>query len=164
MELPSVGRQEFLGALGRLAGGVTLVTSRGQQKDCGMTATSFISVSVEPPLVLVALDRTSETAASVTNSGSFGVSLLTAEQSELSKRFAVPGQGDKFATGRWRVGLTGVPVLEDAHATLECVVYSQHPAGDHVLYLGRVIGTCLADDSLPLIYHQMAYHFPQSLE
>ena len=156
-EIASVGREEFLGALSRLAGAVTLVTSRRGDSYCGMTATSFISVAAEPPMVLISVSDDSETAAGIDATGAYGVSLLTSDQHELSRQFALPANRDKFQSGQWREGVHGVPVLESGHATIECIVDGEFRAGDHLLYLGRVVATSLGEGSSPLVYHDRQY-------
>ncbi|MBM4363418.1 MAG: flavin reductase family protein [Deltaproteobacteria bacterium] len=136
---PEVPAAEFRAALGSFAAGVTVVTSRAPDGAlAGLTATSFTSVSLDPPLCLVCVARTADAHAVLARADHFGVSLLAADQRELSARFATHG-ADKFAGVAWGPGpATGVPLLGGAIATLECRVESRVAAGDHDVLIGRI--------------------------
>lgn len=136
---PEIPPADFRAALGSFAAGVTVVTTRAPDGTlAGLTATSFTSVSLDPPLCLVCVARTADAHALLARADRFGVSLLAADQREISARFATHG-ADKFAGVAWAAGAaTGVPLLEGAIATLECRVESRVPAGDHDLLVGRI--------------------------
>jgi len=124
---------------------------------CGLTATSVTSVSLQPPLVAVSIDSRTETARGIDQTNAFGVSILEADHERIARHFATNGLRSKFAGVSVRAGLTGVPLIEDAHAAIECVVWARHVAGDHLLYLGRVVAAEARADSQPLVYHMARY-------
>jgi flavin reductase (DIM6/NTAB) family NADH-FMN oxidoreductase RutF len=127
----------FRQALSQFAAGVTVVTTRGADgRPLGLTVTAFCSVSLEPPLVLVSIDNRSE-AHDGFAAGAFAVSVLAEGQEEVSRRFATPGPS-KFEASACATGTSGLPLIPDALAHLECRVASTVPAGDHTLYLGLV--------------------------
>jgi flavin reductase (DIM6/NTAB) family NADH-FMN oxidoreductase RutF len=155
--LPSVGPQAFRSSFRRLAAGVALVTSKRHGRNCGLTATSFISVSIDPPLGLVSIDALADTASGIRETGAFGVSLLPIDQEETSRRFATSRLKTKFDGIRFREGITGVPLLEEAHACVECLLWDSHPAGDHILFIGRVVDVTVRTGTEPLVYHEGRY-------
>ncbi len=144
--------QAMRAALGRFATGVTLITCRAADgAPVGLTANSFTSLSLDPPLVLWSLRRVSTSLAAFAGAAHFAVNVLAETQVELSRRFASSQQADKFAEGHWAAGIGGVPVLAGCAAVFECAVDSQQLAGDHVLFIGRVLR--LADLSVaPLLF------------
>lgn len=125
-------------AFGRFGTGVTVVTTRcfdGQR--VGVTANSFNTVSLEPPIVLWSLASRSPNLENFRQAGRFVVNVLAREQMHLSQRFSRPAE-DKFAGVAHQEGLGGLPVLEGCVAAIECVTLNSHLIGDHVLFLGRV--------------------------
>lgn len=127
--------REFRRTLGRFASGITVVTTKNEGEVYGMTANAFVSVSLDPPLVLVSLDNRAKMNSILPESKRYGVSILNNGQEHLSQHFA----------GRPKEGLDvpfeekmGMPVLEGVLARLVCRVVDEHPAGDHTLYIGRV--------------------------
>jgi flavin reductase (DIM6/NTAB) family NADH-FMN oxidoreductase RutF len=125
-------------ALGRFATGVTIMTcldAQGQR--VGLTANSFNSLSLAPPLVLWSLRLASPSLAAFEQASHFAINVLAETQVELSRRFAsaVP---DKFEEGAWSAGLGGAPVLAGCAAVLECERYAAHEGGDHRLFIGQV--------------------------
>lgn len=151
----AVSPDAFRNALRRFASGVTIVTVAAADELHGMTASSFASVSLTPPLVLVCLDKTSRTLTLVAETGSFAVNLLRADQQEASRAFARPGV-KPFASIPHRRGLNGAPVLDDAIAVLECTTYRVFEAGDHEVVLGEVTAATVATGD-PLVYYDGAY-------
>ena len=149
--------QAMRAALGRFATGVTIVTcldAQGQR--VGLTVNSFSALSLQPPLVLWSLRRASPSLAAFAGAGHFAVNVLADAQVELSRRFASP-QAEKFADGMWRDGEGGAPVLSGCAAVFECELQSQQDAGDHVLFIGRVLR--FADLGLaPLVFQSGRYH------
>lgn len=126
-------------ALGRFATGVTLITcADAQGQPVGLTANSFNSLSLDPPLVLWSLRLQSPTEAAFRQSGHFAVNVLGASQIELSRRFA-SDEPDKFALGDWSEGSGRAPVLGGCAAVLECATVSHQVLGDHVLFIGQVL-------------------------
>ena len=139
------------GALGRFATGVTIVTCRDAAgTPVGLTANSFAALSLDPPLVLWSLRSASASAAAFSGAGHFAVNVLADTQVDLSRRFASP-LPDKFAEGSWSAGLGGAPVLGGCAAVFECTLQARQVAGDHLLFIGRVLR--LADLSVaPLLF------------
>ncbi|MFN2588066.1 MAG: flavin reductase family protein [Actinomycetota bacterium] len=146
---------EFRSALRKFASGVTIVTVAGEGELHGMTASSFASVSLDPPLVLVCLDQTSHTRALVAQTGTFAVNVLRSDQEETSRAFARSGL-KPFATVPHRTGDNGAPVLDEAIAVLECSTRETFEAGDHDVVLGEVTAAWVADGD-PLVYYDGAY-------
>ena len=125
-------------AMGRFGTGVTIVsTLDAAGLPVGVTANSFSSVSLDPPIVLWSLRRASPSLAAFDAAGRFVINVLGLEQVELSRRFASP-LPDKFAGVERRLGLGGLPVVEGSAAVFECRTEQRLEVGDHVLYLGRV--------------------------
>ncbi len=126
-------------ALGRFATGVTIISCLdGQGRAVGLTANSFNSLSLDPALVLWSLRRSSPTLPAFSAANHFAVNVLSEAQVDLSRHFA--GQpDDRFSVGVWSAGLEGVPVLAGSAALFECATVSQQEAGDHVLFIGRVL-------------------------
>ena len=136
--LTSFDSRQLRNVLGTFTTGVTIVTTRDPHGvPHGVTANSFSSVSLEPPLVLWSQALTSRSLPAFQESDYFAVNVLAEDQIEVSKHFARP-QDDKFASVKYSDGLGGVPVLEGTVAHFECVKVAEYPAGDHVIYLGRV--------------------------
>ncbi|WP_212808807.1 flavin reductase family protein [Micromonospora endophytica] len=129
-------------ALGSFATGVTVVTVARPQLH-GMTANSFTSVSLDPPLVLVCVNRDAVMHGSVVAAGSFALSVLAAEQAQTARHFADrarPHGAAQFAEVRWRPGgCTGAPLIEGALAWFECELWRTYDGGDHSIFLGRLL-------------------------
>lgn len=124
--------------LGRYPTGVTVVTARRDDGEpVGLTVNSFVSVSLEPPLILWCLGNDSPSRPVFEQASHFAVNILGAEQGWLSSRFAQPIE-DKFADIRWSEGAHGVPLIEGTVARLICRTYDRYPGGDHVILLGEV--------------------------
>jgi flavin reductase (DIM6/NTAB) family NADH-FMN oxidoreductase RutF len=148
---------EFRRILGHWASGVAVVTTlREDGSPWGLTANAFTSVSLDPPLVLVCLDLTSDTGAWLRAAGYFAVSVLAADQERLARRFAEEATLDRFAGVAWRTEATGAPVLADAVAWLDCRLHAEHPAGDHAIFVGRIAAGDAADVP-PLLYYRGGY-------
>lgn len=126
-------------ALGQFATGVTVITAICPQTrtPIGCTANSFSSVSLDPPLILWSINRTSASAAAYLSAQQFAVNILSADQIEMSSRFASSGQ-DKFAGVDWHQGLGGVPILSGVSAVFECSLFATHEGGDHTIIIGAV--------------------------
>ena len=149
--------QRMRDALGRFAAGVTIVTCLDAQGErVGLTASSFNALSLEPPLVLWSLRRQSSLLAAFAVAGYFGINVLAQRHLGLSRRFASRRE-DKFDDGDWSAGAGGVPVLAGCAAVFECQTQLQQDAGDHVLFIGRVLA--LTQSPLPpLVYQAGHYH------
>jgi flavin reductase ActVB len=148
---------EFRRGLGQFASGVTVVTTRdaaGQPQ--GLTVSSFCSVSLDPPLVLVCIDHRALACQAALESGVFAVSVLAEGQESLSRGFAGGGSG-KFDGVELLPGALGAPLVPGALAHVECRVASALPQGDHTIFVGEVQHLAIAPGR-PLLYHASAYH------
>jgi flavin reductase (DIM6/NTAB) family NADH-FMN oxidoreductase RutF len=125
--------------MARLPAGVAVIASTTGEGYRGMTASSLVSVSLEPPLVLVALEHGSATLAAVQESGAFNASLLTREQEFIADRFAGRAPAVDWRTLPHRVGTNGIPLLHGCAAWLECRLVRSYEAGDHDVCLGEVV-------------------------
>ena len=146
---------QFKHALSHFASGVTIVTTEHEGTDYGLTVASFASLSLNPPLVLVCINKSSSSHDPIVKSQKFGVSILGSDQEAISGRFAARG-GDKFAGLDVRRGSTGVPLVGNALATLECRVHEQVIGGDHSIFIGEVVDTQTREGA-PLLYFRAAY-------
>ena len=145
-------------ACGQFATGVTIVTVRDGDGVRGMTANSFTSVSLEPPLVLVSIDLRNRTHQLVSDEGTFAVNVLAQEHRSWSDRFA-GRHGDlqhQFDDVPHRL-VDGLPILEGAAAALVCEVTAVYPAGDHSLFIGQVKRLEWTPGSEPLLFHGGQY-------
>jgi flavin reductase (DIM6/NTAB) family NADH-FMN oxidoreductase RutF len=150
-------RNELRRVMSHFATGVTIVTTHDGQGRCyGLTANAVCSVSLEPPLVLVCVDKRAESHPAFQLSQAFVVNILEEGQEELSRRFAVSG-GEKFVGLPCRNGGTGTPILEGALAHVECRVVAVHEAGDHTIYIGEV-ESAESQDGEPLLFFRGRYH------
>ena len=154
----------FRSVIGRFASGITIVTAVDHAGvDHGMTATAFASVSLHPPLVLVCVDRSATMHEVLADAAHFGVSLLSADQEELSRRFGSgePQRGgipepERFDGVGYTRSANGAPLLNDALAHIECRVHDRHVAGDHTIVIGEV-ESAIAFDARPLLYYRGGY-------
>ncbi|MDQ3964678.1 MAG: flavin reductase family protein [Actinomycetota bacterium] len=146
---------EFRQALSRFASGVTIVTIRTADELHGMTASSFASVSLDPPRVLVCLDKSSHTRSLLERSSSFAVNVLSAEQEPLSRAFASSGP-KPFAGLAHKEAENGAPLLDGALAWIECTTTEIVDGGDHDVVIGEVTA-CSSADGAPLIYFARRY-------
>lgn len=139
VETPASGA-DFKRALRQIASPVAIVTAADAGNISGLTATTFCSVSSDPPTFLVCLNKGSSVAGLIDGSGRFAVNLLAEEQHTIARSFSGPESGSAalFARGGWSSLISGAPVLDDAVASLDCEVESRVEAGSHNLYLGRV--------------------------
>ena len=150
--------QQLRSALGRFTTGVTIVTCcDAQGQFVGLTANSFNSLSLDPPLVLWSLRQASPSLAAFEAAPRFAINVLAEAQVELSRRFATRNAEGRFADGLWALGAHGAPVLAGSAAVFECETLSQQAAGDHRLFIGRVLAC--ADAALPpLVFQAGHYH------
>ncbi len=148
--------------LAQWASGVVVVTTaRADGGRHGMTASSFTSVSLDPPLISICLASTSTTCRMIRASGVFAVNVLGHDHEAIGRRFAsVAGSApaDRFSTGHWDTARTGAAVLTDAVAWLDCALTDCHTAGDHTIVVGSVQDAATPRPAAPLIYHDRNYH------
>ena len=144
--------------LGRRAAAVAIVTARAGERVHGMTVTAYTEVSLEPPLVLVCADQSSNTHPVIAAGGVFALNLLSDGQAELSNRFASKKDEDRRFEGiAWETAATGAPILPDVLGALDCRVVAAHPGGDHVIYVGRVEALRIFPEREPLLYQRGSY-------
>lgn len=145
--------RQFRNVMGKFATGVTVVATEVDGKVHGMTANAFMSVSLNPMLVVVSIAEKAQMLEKIKQSGTFSVNILSDDQQELSMIFA--GQVKNHQEVEFDL-LDGVPVLPNALAQISCVVSAAHVEGDHTLFIGKVTDI-LVNDSEPLIYYSGKY-------
>ena len=146
----------FRAVLGRFASGVTVVTAvDGTGRDHGITVSAFCSLSLQPPLILVCIDHTSSMYEVLQSATYFAVNMLAASQEALSRRFSGkdPNRFDGIGYAR---GSTGVALLDDTLAALECRVHGRHEEGDHTIFIG-LVEAAQARSERPLLYYRGGY-------
>jgi flavin reductase (DIM6/NTAB) family NADH-FMN oxidoreductase RutF len=149
----------FRYAVGHFATGVTVMTTALAGRMHGMTVSAFASVSLDPLLILVSVERSTVMHGIVLESGSFAVNILD-ERSESTARFFADNtrlQAAEFREGGYRLGTTGSPILSEATGYLEARVHSTHPGGDHTVILGEVVALEILSEEEPLIYYRSGY-------
>jgi flavin reductase (DIM6/NTAB) family NADH-FMN oxidoreductase RutF len=144
--------------MARLPAGVVVISARLEDEFRGLTASSLVSISLEPPLVLAGLERQSATRAAILETKAFNVSLLTRSQEFIADRFAgrAPAMDPQWRTLPHRIGANGIPLLEGCAAWLECRLVQVHAAGDHDICVGEVTAAATGSGD-PLILWDRAF-------
>ncbi len=143
--VPDTGRVgELRRALGQFGTGVALMTTQTDMGPLGITANSFSSVSLDPPLVLWSAARTSKRHDAFAGTAAFCIHVLSADQVDVARHFS--GQGHDFERYVWDVGPNGAPTLRGCLATFHCDTYAVHPAGDHSIILGQITSVAMHPD------------------
>ena len=157
-QAPTFSPPEFRLALSAFATGVTVVTARDAATGLrfGLTANSFNSVSLTPPLVLWSLSRHAGSMPTFAQGSHYAIHILAAEQRELAERFATKDV-DRFAGLQLSEGAGGAPILDGAMAVFECFNRSRYEEGDHVIFVGEVERCRRREGAQPLIYHGGRY-------
>ncbi len=139
--------------------GVAIVTATYDGEQHGMTVSSFTSISLEPPLIVISLQTSSRTHEMVSRAKAFGVTILAASQEELSERFAnrPPGRNHKLDGLATVTLVTGAPLIEGGLAWLDCRVKQAVPVGMNTLFIGEVVAVRGDDHDAPLVYHDRTY-------
>lgn len=146
--------ENFRNVLGRLPTGVVVVTGGDPEHPSGLVCGSFMSVSLEPPLVVVSPAKTSTSWPAIEAGGTFCANVLADGQEHLAHHFAKSG-GDKFEGIDWYPApATGSPLLNDVAAWIDCRVYERVEAGDHLLVLGEVLELSVHRDTGALVFHR----------
>jgi 3-hydroxy-9,10-secoandrosta-1,3,5(10)-triene-9,17-dione monooxygenase reductase component len=148
----SVTADAMRSVMGHFATGVTVVTAIEDEGPIGFTCQSFISLSLDPPLIALAPAKTSTSWPKIAKAGTFCVNILAEDQRAVCGAFAVSG-GDKFATVAWTPASRGAPIIDGALSWVECALELVHDAGDHELVLGRVLGLAQRNGA-PLLYYR----------
>lgn len=141
--------------MGRFATGVTLVTARSDEKILGMTANAVLSLSLDPPLILVSVDKKNQMCKFLKKSNCFAINVLRDDQEEISRRFATPGPKD-FSDLELVESKTGSPVLVNALAFIDCQIVQVVPGGDHDMFIGKPLAGETRDGN-PLIFYSGQY-------
>lgn len=146
----------FRQVMSRFASGVTVVTTAHEARLAGLTVSSFASLSLQPTLVLICIDRRAGSHDVIAAAGQFAVNILSEGQEYLSRRFA-SDEATKFTEGTFYLSERGLPLLHGALAHIECVLHSALPGGDHTIYVGEVMAArCF--EGRPLLYYRSGYH------
>ena len=152
---------EFRTIIGHFATGVTVITSHDGDRLHGMTANAVSSLSLDPVMVLICIDKTTHAHEVIMASGVFAVNILGEHQETLSRIFAKKGEPEagSLRGQPYRTGETGTPILADCLAFIECRVASTLDGGDHTIFLGSVVSEgVISDDVKPLLFYRGGYH------
>jgi flavin reductase (DIM6/NTAB) family NADH-FMN oxidoreductase RutF len=142
--------------MGRFATGVTVVTTGVDGRFGGLTANAVCSLSLEPPLVLVAVDQRAGSHAELLEHRCFVINILSSAQEEISQRFAKAGPKD-FSGLSWRTAVTGAPILDGTLGYVDCRVVDVLRGGDHDIFVGEIVAGEAADEGDPLLYFSGKY-------
>ena len=140
---------------GHFATGVTVVTTDGEGGPHGLTANAVASLSLDPPLVLVAVEKNAQTISYLKRNLCFAINILRVDQEDLSRRFATPGPKD-FSDLNLRKGETTAPILADSLAFVDCRVVEILPGGDHEIFVGEILAGEIHGGE-PLLYYAGRY-------
>ena len=155
----SIDAESYRHIIGQFATGVTVVTTAVDGWLHGMTANALTSVSLDPLLLLICVDKQAHAYRQIDTGGRFAVNILTAEQEELSQLFTVsegPERG-RLRGAPYRLGPNGTPVLEGCLAYLECEVADRCQGGDHTIFIGAVAGGEVLREASPLLFYRGGY-------
>lgn len=151
-----ITQDEFRAALSRFPSGVTVITTKDPSgKFHGMTVSAFNSVSLDPPLILICIDRSTASHNVLAEAGVFAVNVLSAEQGELSEHFASPCE-NKFIDIEYQLGDLGLPLLTGCLVNLECRVRNTGDGGDHTVFIAEVESSIISEGD-PLLYFRSNY-------
>jgi 3-hydroxy-9,10-secoandrosta-1,3,5(10)-triene-9,17-dione monooxygenase reductase component len=146
----------FRTVLGHFATGVTIITAMDGDEPIGVSANSFTSVSLDPPLVLFCAAKVSTTWPRIEAAGKFTVNILNEHQEDVCRVFATKG-ADRFSRIGWRTSANGQPILHDSLAYIDCEMQEQHDAGDHIIVVGRVQELGVLSEEGPLLFYRGGY-------
>lgn len=148
----SFDQRALRNAFGCFATGVTIVTTKpGGADPIGITANSFSSVSLDPPLVLWCLDKGSDTVDIFEATDNYAINVLAADQMHLSNHYAKTG-GHQMLDGEWTTAKTGAPLIKGALAHFDCEIHARHDAGDHIIMVGHILHFDQPQEGKPLLY------------
>jgi flavin reductase (DIM6/NTAB) family NADH-FMN oxidoreductase RutF len=150
----------FRRVMGQFATGVTIVTTRAGDEIHGLTANSFCSVSLDPPLVLVCVDKKAHSHDRIKAGGNFAVNILKASQQALARRFATNNLSahERFAGIKFHAEMSGAPILQESLGWLDCRLVAAHAGGDHTIFIGEVLALGRHRGHKPLLYFNSKYH------
>lgn len=152
-------RDTFKEVVSKFASGVTVVTTADDHGYHGVTVSSFCSVSLDPPLVLVCIDKSIQSHDLITSSPAFAVNVLSREQTFLAEQFSgqTPLADPKFSRVPHRISVTGLPLIEESTAWIECDVWRSYDGGDHTIFVGAAQRGELGRQDDPLIYFDRGF-------
>jgi flavin reductase (DIM6/NTAB) family NADH-FMN oxidoreductase RutF len=149
---------QFRSLMSRFASGVTVVTTVDDRRRAhGMTVTAFSSLSLDPPLVLICVDRAASMLEVLDTAGFFAVNILSDSQGRLSRQFSREEMELRFEGVPFHAGATSAPLIDGAHAVIECRRHARHDVGDHTIFVGLVVSGELNDTTAPLVFHRGIY-------
>lgn len=152
----SIEPQELRRVMGHFATGVTVITTKDAEGNPqGLTANAFMSLSLNPPLVIISVDKGATCYSCFELQNGFTVNFLSEDQEEISRRFATKG-ADKFAGLQWHAGSNGAAMIDGALGYVECNITQCHDGGDHTIVVGEVVNVA-ADGDRPLLFFKGKY-------
>lgn len=149
-----VSSEDWRGAMGNFPSGVTIATTWHNGAPYGSTVSSFCSVSLEPPLLLICLDKNNPMHGPALKEGAFGVNILSADKGEMAMRFAMPPVETRYEGVEYERHGGGAPHLKDALVFMQCVTEQVHEAGTHHVFIGRGERVVFGSAQEPLVYHK----------
>ena len=155
-DVPAVSSETFRAAMRELASGVALATTAHKGARAGCAVSSFVSLSLTPPSLLVCLNDNSSTWRAIQASGVFALNILASDHEALARRFSDPALtgGQRFAEGDWRAGETGAPLLADALAAIDCRVERVVPYATHVIVIGTALDVARGPAASALVHRR----------
>lgn len=155
-----ISSDAFKQVLGRFCTGVTIVTFKNESGIHGLTVNAFSSVSLEPPLVLICVDKQGVSHQILSEAEAFVVNLLSKGQTELAYRFADASLSSeqRYADSVYWLTDNGIPVFEDNLGFLECMIYERFDGGDHTIFLGEVENGDVSENKRPLIFYSSQFY------
>ena len=152
-------KDQFRQVMGQFVTGVTVVTTRHGDELHGLTANSVASVSLDPVLILVCIDHSTDTYGILKEGDVFAVNILSLEQEDLSRRFATKDSASAHGLENvpHRFAVTGAPIIEGCLGYLDCRIVATYPMGDHTIFIGRVEEADIVSDGDPLIFFRAKY-------
>jgi len=155
----SVDPLEFRSIIGHFATGVTVITTAAGEEMQGMTANAIASLSLDPTMILVCVEKSTHTHGVLERSGVFAVNILASHQEDVSRLFAKRAEPEinSLRGQRFIIGESGAPVLEDCLAYLECKVAQVFEGGDHSIFIGEVVAATVVSEVAPLVFYRGGY-------
>lgn len=155
--MAAISSDSFRAAMRRLASSVCIVTTRHQDIPAGLVATAVCSVSADPPMLLVCVNRSAQAHDAFIQAGSFCVNVLGSHQAQLADRFAKASGAERFASLAYDTLTTGAPALPDALIAFDCETANAVSGGTHTVFFGRIVDLRLRSTAAPLLYFDGRY-------
>lgn len=151
---------DFKQILGRFATGVTIVTFKNEDGPHGLTVNAFSSVSLDPPLILICIDKNARGHAILDNTDAFVVNILSEQQNKICYKFAISklSSEERYAGVSYHLTENGIPVFEDNLCHFECKIAEKYAGGDHTIFLGEVEKGQISEDKKPLLFYSSQIH------